>query len=75
MKMMIAIPLALAISAAAFAAGGKNRLGDDEIEEGFQKCQQGVPEVIVEKTVETEEGEVTYTVVIDCEENPGPSFP
>jgi len=59
---------ALLYASAASAAGGKNRIGDEDIVEGYQLCEQaGADTVVIE-----EDG---ITIVIDCEEAPGPSFP
>lgn len=54
-----------AVVLTADAAGGKNRLGDEDIIEGYVLCQQaGVEQVIIE-----DDG---ITAVINCEDVPGP---
>jgi hypothetical protein len=53
------------------AGGDKNRLGDEDITEGYQLCQQGVESVTITEVDEDGSGTV---VVIDCDEIPGPEF-
>jgi hypothetical protein len=51
--------------APASAEGDKNRLGDEDITEGYVLCQKaGVEQVILEHD--------GVTVVINCEDVPGP---
>lgn len=59
--------LALFGTTAALAEGGKNRLGNEDIEEGYQLCLKGVETV----TLVDEDGTV---VVINCEEVPEPGY-
>jgi len=67
MKKLVMIVLASALSMSAFAEGGKNRLGDEDIEEGYVLCERdGVTQVTIE-----EDG---IQLVIDCELVPGPSY-
>jgi hypothetical protein len=55
----------LSVATHVFAGGDKNRLGDEDITEGYVLCERdGVQSVTI-----TEDG---ITAVIDCSDVPGP---
>lgn len=61
----IALGASMSVATISFAEGDKNRLGDEDITEGYVLCQRdGVATVTVE-----EDG---ITAVIDCSAVPGP---
>lgn len=64
MKTLLPLMVSLMFGSTAMAAGDKNRLGDEDIEEGYRLCERaGVEFVVIE-----EDG---IAVTIDCEEVPG----